>query len=66
MSVGSAPQGVAVPDRINLFRANALRSVGGNTWRTSHNPYNPVMYDVYPTAGMMYYAHTVYPTAGTT
>ena len=29
----------AVPDRINLFRANALRSVGGNTWRTSHNPY---------------------------
>ena len=30
--------GGAVPDRINLFRAQALRSVGGNTWRTSHNP----------------------------
>lgn len=30
--------GGAVPDRINLFRASALRSVGGNTWRTSHNP----------------------------
>lgn len=24
----------AVPDRINVFRANALRSVGGNWWRT--------------------------------
>ena len=31
--------GGAVPDRINVFRANALRSVGGNWWRTSHNPY---------------------------
>lgn len=30
--------GAAVPDRVNLFRVNALRSVGGNTWRTSHNP----------------------------
>jgi hypothetical protein len=25
--------GGAVPDRINVFRANALRSVGGNWWR---------------------------------
>ena len=30
--------GAAVPDRVNLFKVNALRSVGGNTWRTSHNP----------------------------
>jgi hypothetical protein len=29
--------GMAVPDRVNLFKANALRSVGGNIWRTSHN-----------------------------
>ena len=28
---------MAVPDRVNLFKANALRSVGGNIWRTSHN-----------------------------
>jgi hypothetical protein len=26
--------GGAIPDRINVFRANALRSVGGNWWRT--------------------------------
>ena len=30
--------GVAVPDRINLFRAQSLRGVGGNGWRMSHNP----------------------------
>jgi len=35
--------GGAVPDRINLFRAQALRAVGGNTWRTSHNPYRPAV-----------------------
>jgi beta-galactosidase/beta-glucuronidase len=45
--------GVAVPDRINLFRANALRSVGGNTWRTSHNPYNPVVYDLMDATGIL-------------
>lgn len=27
--------GMAIPDRINLFRAQALRSVGGNGWRMS-------------------------------
>ena len=45
--------GGAVPDRINLFRANALRSVGGNTWRTSHNPYRPAMYDILDTVGVL-------------
>ena len=25
--------GMAIPDRVNLFRAQALRSVGGNGWR---------------------------------
>lgn len=29
--------GVAVPDRINLFRAQSLRGIGGNSWRMSHN-----------------------------
>ena len=45
--------GAAVPDRVNLFRVNALRSVGGNTWRTSHNPYSPVVYDIMDTLGVM-------------
>jgi hypothetical protein len=29
--------GVAVPPRLNLFRAQALRDVGANAWRMSHN-----------------------------
>jgi hypothetical protein len=30
--------GNAVPDRVNFFRAQMLRSVGGNAWRMAHNP----------------------------
>ena len=45
--------GGAVPDRVNLFRAQALRSVGGNTWRTSHNPYRPAMYDILDAVGVL-------------
>ena len=45
--------GGAVPDRVNLFRANALRSVGGNTWRTSHNPYRPALYDIMDATGIL-------------
>lgn len=45
--------GGAVPDRINVFRANALRSVGGNWWRTSHNPYRPAVYDILDRTGVL-------------
>ena len=45
--------GTAVPDRVNLFKVNALRSVGGNTWRTSHNPYDPAVYDIMDAVGVM-------------
>jgi hypothetical protein len=45
--------GGAVPDRLNVFRANALRSVGGNTWRTSHNPYRPAVYDILDHLGVL-------------
>lgn len=45
--------GGAVPDRINLFRAMALRGVGGNTWRTSHNPYRPAVYDILDAVGVL-------------
>jgi beta-galactosidase/beta-glucuronidase len=30
--------GAAVPDRVNLFRIQALRAVGANAWRMAHNP----------------------------
>ena len=30
--------GAAVPPRVDLLRVQQLRGVGGNSWRTSHNP----------------------------
>ncbi len=33
--------GMAVPDRANLFRMQAMRGMGGNARRTSHNPPAP-------------------------
>ena len=34
-----------MPERVNLFRVQALRGVGGNGWRMSHNPYRDSLYD---------------------
>lgn len=45
--------GMAVPDRLNLFRAQASRAVGGNGRRTSHNPPNPEMLDIYDRIGVV-------------
>jgi hypothetical protein len=45
--------GMAVPDRINLFRAQASRSIGGNGRRTSHNPPDPTLLDIYDRLGMV-------------
>ncbi len=36
-----AAVGMAVPDRANLFRMQAMRGMGGNARRTSHNPPAP-------------------------
>ena len=47
-----ASVGMAVPDRIKLFRAQASRSVGGNGRRTSHNAPDPVMLDIYDRIGI--------------
>lgn len=44
--------GMAVPDRVNLFRAQSLRSVGGNGWRMSHNPPIPVLLDILDRVGI--------------
>ena len=48
-----ASVGTAVPERVNLFRANAARSVGGNARRMSHNPPDPSMLDIYDRVGMV-------------
>ena len=45
--------GAAVPDRINLFRAQGLRAVGANTWRMAHNPPIPVRIDIMDRLGML-------------
>jgi len=45
--------GMAVPQRVNLFRAQASRAVGGNGRRTSHNPPETSMLDIYDRLGIV-------------
>lgn len=45
--------GMAVPERVNLFRAQASRAVGGNGRRTSHNPPDKSMLDIYDRLGVV-------------
>lgn len=45
--------GVAVPDRINLFRAQMMRAAGANAWRMSHNPPLPMMLDILDHVGIV-------------
>ena len=45
--------GMAVPDRINLFRAQQMRAVGANSWRMSHNPPTPVLLDILDSVGII-------------
>ena len=45
--------GTAVPDRINLFRVQMLRALGGNVWRMSHNPYSSSVYKLLDTLGVL-------------
>ena len=59
--------GAATPDRIQLYRAQILRSVGGNAWRMAHNPPAPRRLDVMDRLGMLaldenhYYGNHGYP-----
>merc|ERR1719454_605240 len=45
--------GAAVPDRVNLFRTQALRAVGGNAWRMAHNDPIPIRLDLMDYLGMV-------------
>ena len=42
-----------VPDRINLFRAQASRAIGGNGRRTSHNPPETALLSIYDRVGIV-------------
>ena len=48
-----ASVGMAVPDRINLFRFQSMRGLGGNARRTSHNPPAPNMLDITDRLGII-------------
>ena len=45
--------GVAVPERINLFRSQSIRAVGGNARRMSHNPPVPTLLDILDHVGVL-------------
>jgi len=45
--------GVAVPERINIFRIQKLKQMGVNGWRMSHNPPNPELLDFLDQYGMV-------------
>ena len=45
--------GAALPDRIDLLRVQQLRGAGGNAWRTSHNPPEPVLLDIADRLGIL-------------
>lgn len=45
--------GMAVPERVNLYRAQASRAIGGNGRRTSHNPPATSMLQIYDRIGVV-------------
>lgn len=45
--------GAAIPPRIDLLRVQQMRGVGGNAWRTSHNPPEPALLDVTDRLGVL-------------
>eukprot|EP00056_Hartaetosiga_gracilis_P011561 m.175817 g.175817 ORF g.175817 m.175817 type:complete len:1026 (+) comp13521_c0_seq1:161-3238(+) len=45
--------GVAMAPRLNLFRVQSLRALGGNIWRMSHNPYVPHLYNLLNNLGVL-------------
>jgi beta-galactosidase/beta-glucuronidase len=45
--------GAAIPPRIDLVRIQQMRGVGGNAWRTSHNPPEPALLDVADRLGIL-------------
>jgi beta-galactosidase/beta-glucuronidase len=50
--------GMAVPERVNLFRAQSLRGVGGNGWRMSHNSYRDTLYSTLDRLGVLVWDET--------
>ena len=45
--------GAAISPRIELFRLQQMRGLGGNSWRTSHNPPRPALLEMADRLGVM-------------
>ena len=45
--------GTAVPDRLQMYRVETLKAMGGNAWRCAHNPPNPELLDATDALGML-------------
>lgn len=48
-----AAVGAAIPDRIDLLRVQQMRGSGFNSWRTSHNPPEPILLDITDRLGIL-------------
>ena len=45
--------GTALSPRINLFKVQASKALGANTWRMSHNPYTDSLYKILDITGQL-------------
>jgi beta-galactosidase/beta-glucuronidase len=45
--------GSAISERINLYRMQQMRGVGGNAWRASHNPPSPALLSLADRLGVL-------------
>lgn len=45
--------GASLPPRVDLLRVQQMRGIGGNAWRTSHNPPEPVLLDITDRLGVL-------------
>ena len=45
--------GTALSPRINLFKVQASKALGANTWRMSHNPYTDSLYKILDITGQV-------------
>lgn len=46
--------GSAIPERVNLFRLQQMRGLGGNAWRASHNPPSPGLLHLADRLGVLF------------
>lgn len=53
-----AGTGTFVPPNVQRYRVRRLQEIGGNAWRTAHNPPDPALLDACDAAGMLVWLET--------